>query len=228
MARKRKKQILLLPPDREVEAGRKKLPVFETHDLRSVLAEAKASQHVDGDDVAFLSALRRRNEVQMQKLLRALGVDPSRPDAWARGFFLLAHYHHGLGQLAWYPRRNRNAAKWTPAQDLELLREVIMLTRDGLSQRRAIAKIAADPKKMRLFPYREHKSRYSPKGTERGRREAALWAHFQKLIASTRGRSLFNLFGSAPRDGLSFWERTLRDLDDGDYLRSLEKKLRTG
>ena len=224
MARKRKKQILLLPPDREVEARRKKLPIFEAHDLRSLLAEAKASQHVDGDDVAVLAALRRRNEVQMQKLLRALGVDPSRPDAWARGFFLLAHYHHGVGQLAWYPRRtNRNAAKWTRAQDLELLREVIMLTRDGLSQRRAIAKIAADPRKMRLFPYREQKSRYSPKGTQRGRREAALWAHFQKLIASTRGRSLFDLFGGAPRDGLSFWERTLRDLDDGDYLRSLER-----
>jgi hypothetical protein len=228
MARKRKKQILLLPPDREVEARRKKLPVFEAHDLRSLLAEAKASQHVDGDDAAVLAALRRRNEVQMQKLLRGLGVDPSRPDAWKRGFFLLAYYHHEVGHLAWHPRRtNRNAAKWTPAQDLELLREVIMLTRDGLSQRRAIAKVAADPRKMRLFPYRE-KSRYFPKGTQRGRREAALWAHFQKLIASTRGRSLFDLFGGAPRDGLSFWERTLRDLDDGDYLRSLEKKLRTG
>ena len=229
MARKRKKQILLLPPDREVEARRKKLPVFEAHDLRSLLAEAKASQHVDGDDAAVLAALRRRNEVQMQKLLRGLGVDPSRPDAWVRGFFLLAYYHHGVGHLAWCPRRtNRNAAKWTPAQDLELLREVIMLRQEGLSERRAIAKIAADPKKMRLFPYREQKSRYSPKGTERGRREAALWAHFQKLIASTRGRSLFDLFGGAPRDGLSFWERPPRDLDNGDYLRSLEKKLRTG
>jgi hypothetical protein len=228
MARKRKKQILLLPPDREVEARRKKLPIFEAHDLRSLLAEAKASQHVDGDDAAVLAALRRRNEMQMQKLLRALGVDPSRPDTWKRGFFLLAYYHHGVGHLAWYPQRtNKNAAKWTRAQDLELLRQVIMLTQAGLSQRRAIAKIAADPRKMRLFPYRE-KPRYFPKGTQRGRREAALWAHFQKLIASTRGRSLFDLFGGAPRDGLSFWERTLRDLDDGDYLRSLEKKLRTG
>jgi hypothetical protein len=216
MSRKRKKQVLLLPPNREIEARRKKLPIFEAHDLRSLLAEAKARQLVDGDDAAVLAALRRRNEVQMQKLLRALGVDPSRPDAWARGFFLLAHYHHGVGHLAWYPRRtNRNAAKWTPAQDLELLREVIMLTRDGLSKRRAIAKIAADPKKMRLLPYREQKSRYFPKGAERERREAALWARFQKLIASTRGRSLFDLFGSAPRDGLSFWERMLRDLDDG-------------
>jgi hypothetical protein len=57
MARKRKKQILLLPPDREVEARRKKLPIFEAHDLRSLLAEAKASQHVDGDDAAVLAAL---------------------------------------------------------------------------------------------------------------------------------------------------------------------------
>ena len=132
-----------------------------------------------GMTLAVLAALRRRNEVQMQKLLRGLGVDPSRPDAWKRGFFLLAYYHHGVGHLAWHPRRtNRNAAKWTRAQDLELLRQVIMLTRDGLSQRRAIAKVAADPRKMRLFPYRENKSRYFPKGTQRGRREATLWAHF--------------------------------------------------
>ena len=100
-----------------------------------------------------------------------------------------------------------------------------MLRQKGFSERRAIAKIAADSKKMRLFPYRE-KSTYFPKGTERGRREAALRAHFQKLIASRRGRSLFDLFGSAPGDGLSFWERTLRDLDDGDHVRSLEEKLR--
>jgi hypothetical protein len=191
-------------------------------------AQAPTSQHVDGDDAAVLAALRRRNEVQMQKLLRSLGVDPSRPDAWVRGFFLLAYYHHGVGHFAWHPRRtNRNAAKWTPAEDLELLREVIVLKQDGLSERRAIAKIAADSKKMRLFPYREQKARYFPKGTDRARREAALWAHFQKLVASTRGRSLFDLFGSVSSDGLSFWERTLRALDDGDYLRSLEKKFTT-
>lgn len=218
MARKSKKRI---PPDRWVEAKRKKLPVFKAHDLRSVLAEAKTSQHVEGEDIAVLAALRRRNEVQMQRLLRALGVDPSRPDAWARGFFLLAHYHHGVGQLAWRPRRtNANAAKWTPAQDLELLREVIMLTRDGLSQRGAIAKIAANPIKMRLFPYREQETRHFPKGAQRIRREAALRARFQKLIASTRGRSLLDLFGGARRDSLGVWGSLLRHLDDDDHASS--------
>lgn len=125
MARKRKKQILLLPPDREIGGGRKKLPVFKPHDLRSLLAEAKASQNVDGDDIAVAVAFRRQNAIQMQRLLLCLGVDPSQPNAWEKGFFLLAHYHHGVGQLAWYPRRtNKNAAKWAQAQDLELLREV--------------------------------------------------------------------------------------------------------
>jgi hypothetical protein len=188
MARKRKKQILLLPPDREVEARRKKLPIFEAHDLRSLLAEAKASQHVDGDDAAVLAALRRRNEVQMQKLLRALGVDPSRPDAWARGFFLLAHCHHGVGHLAWYPRRtNRNAAKWTRAQDLELLREVIMLTRDGLSQRRAIAKIAADPEKNALVSLPRTEVKVLPQGhTTRATRGCLMGTFSEAHCVDTR------------------------------------------
>ena len=217
--KERKKQILLLPPDREIGGGRKKLPVFKPHDLRSLLAEAKASQNVDGDDIAVVVAFRRQNVIQMQRLLLCLGVDPSQPNAWEKGFFLLAHYHHGVGQLAWYARRtNKNAVKWAYAQDLELLREVIMLTQDGLSQRRAIAKIAADPEKMRLFPYREQKSRHFPASTQRQRREAALWARFQKLIASAPGRSLLNLFGGAHSGSLGFWERTLRDLDEGRFI----------
>jgi hypothetical protein len=225
MARKRKKQILLLPPDREIGGRRKKLPVFKPHDLRSLLAEAKASENVDGDDIAVVVAFRRQNAIQMQRLLLCLGVDPSQPNAWEKGFFLLAHYHHGVGQLAWYPRRtNKNAAKWAQAQDLELLREVITLTQDGLSQRRAIAKIAADPEKMRLFPYREQKSRHFPTGTQRQRREAALWARFQKLIASARGRSLLKMFGGAHRDSVSFWERTLRDLDEVRFIAEIGKE----
>ena len=129
MARQRKRQskISLLRTDQEIRAERKKLPIFKARNLRSSIAEANANQSVGGD-FAILTAFRRRNTIQMEDLLRRLGVDPSQPDAWLRGFLLLAHYHHGVANLGWYPRRtNRNAATWTPAHDFAILREVEML-----------------------------------------------------------------------------------------------------
>ena len=80
----RRKRILLLPNnDQSIKARRKRLPVFEPHDLRSLISEAKGKS----DDLAVLRAVRRRNELQMKELLKRLGLDPTLPDAWQRGFF---------------------------------------------------------------------------------------------------------------------------------------------
>jgi Tripartite tricarboxylate transporter family receptor len=89
----------------------------------------------------------------MKELLRCLGIDASKADAWQRGFFRLGNLHHGVGQFAWYPRRtNKNASTWTSDHDLALLREVMILRQQGLSERRAVKKLVADPKKRELFP----------------------------------------------------------------------------
>jgi hypothetical protein len=80
---KQRKRILLFPNGQSIKARRKRLPVFEPHDLRSLTSEAKGKS----DDFADLRALRRRNELQMKELLERLGLDPTLPDAWQRGFF---------------------------------------------------------------------------------------------------------------------------------------------
>ena len=114
----------------------------------------------------------------------------------------------------------------TPEHDCELLWQVTMLKAKGLSERRAIAKIAADPKRRKSFPYREQEGRHFLKGTQKERREAALWAHYQKLIASARGRSLLDLFGGARMDaGAGFFQRMLRNLDEIDFLRQLVNQM---
>jgi hypothetical protein len=226
MARKEKGkgQKQLFPPDQQIAAIRKKLPIYKPHDLRSLLAEAKANQNPDGDDIGLVAAFLRRNGAQMEDLLRRLGIDPSQPNAWQRGFYQLAVCQHRVGHVAWYPRRtNRNAVRWTPDHDYELLCEVAVLKAKGLSERRAIAKIAADPKSRKLFPCREQEGRHSPKGTQQVRREAALRARCQKLIAAARGRSLLDLFGVAPKDGSGFFERKLRYLDEANFFRQLVK-----
>jgi hypothetical protein len=211
-ARKQRSIIPLFPKDHEVKSARRKLPIFDPHDLRSLIGEAKKNDEADVD-TAVLFAFRRRNDAQMKDLLRRLGVDPSRPDAWERGFFHLAVLHHGVGHLAWYPRRtNRNPATWTPAHDLALLQEVIVLRQRGVSERAAVRKLAADPKKRELFPYRRHGYRFSTAEDPRNR-EAALWARLQKLKASARGTSIVDLLLGVSQDGLSSIERSLYELD---------------
>jgi hypothetical protein len=70
--------------------------VFDAHDLRLLISEAKTHDKADLD-TAFLLAFRRRNDTPMKDLLRRLGADPSRADAWERGFLHLAFLHHGVG-----------------------------------------------------------------------------------------------------------------------------------
>src|SRR5262249_33997994 len=119
-ARKQRSKISILPKEHKVKSARRKLPVFGPYDLRSLITEAETNDKADFD-TAFLFAFRRRNETQMKDLLRRLGVDPARSDAWQRGFFHLAVLHHGVGHLAWYPpRTNRNSATWSPTHDVAL------------------------------------------------------------------------------------------------------------
>lgn len=223
--RKRRSKIFIPRSEKEFKAERKKLPIFEPQDLRLLVNKTMSGQ----PDTGVLVAFRRRNDDQLKNLLRCLGVDPSRPDAWLRGFLLLAYYHHGVGHLAWYSRRtNSNAAKWTTTHDLDLLREVLLLKekKRGLSDRNAIKKLAADRKKRQLFPYR-NQERPHAKGTEQQRCEAALRARLQKIKAGEHGRDLYTLMVGVNRDGLGFYERVLHDLDTTIQLRQTVVKNQT-
>jgi hypothetical protein len=204
-SRKRSK-ISLFPTDEQIRAGRGRLLKFEAHDLRSILDEAKANGKEDLE-IAFVMALRRRNEKQMKELLRCLGIDASKADAWQRGFFRLANLHHGVGQLASYPRRtSKNATTWTSDHDLALLREVMILRQKGLSERRAVKKLVADRKKRELFPYR--RKGYFASTKELQNREDALWARLQKIK-----RSKFADVLGLRRDRLSPIELNMLELD---------------
>ena len=85
-AKRKAASILLLPDESWVRAARKKLPKFRPHDLRSLTDAAKRKGKADINKEVLLE-FRRRNKRQLVDLLRTVGVDPSRPDAWERGFF---------------------------------------------------------------------------------------------------------------------------------------------
>ena len=182
----------LWPDQNELNAARRRLPKFERHAVRSLVREAGAQ----GGDLALLLAFRRRNERQMIDLLRSLGVDPARPGAWQRGFFLLAHYHHGVGHLLFDRQRtNRNAARWSRRDDLRLMAEVTKLRASSrVSERAAVIQSRfLDPKLHRVFPYREQQNRtdfHSSVKNEIRKRQAALWRHLQYLKAQSRHESI--------------------------------------
>jgi hypothetical protein len=214
--RNRLQKILLFPKEQTLKTRRQKLPKFEPHDLRSVISEAKANEEVDTDH-AFIFAFRRKNQEQIEGLLRNLGIDPSQPDAYRKGFNLLATYHYGVGHLAWFPRRtNKNAATWSSSVELTLLVEVMLLRKQGLSERRAVKTLVADPKKRQLFPYRGQRSDSTHKVLQK--REDAVWRHLQKVKSSKFGASLLDLFSEPTRGGHSAIERALFDLDMSNSL----------
>jgi hypothetical protein len=218
MASKRD-SILLIPKTAELNAVRSGLPKFKPHDLRALVKEAVA-----GGNAAFVSAFRRRNQEQMNDLLRSLGVDPSLPDAYKRGFFLLAHYSHRLGHLAWYPRRtNRNAATWTHEHDWVLLMGVGRLKAEGLSETKAVKAIASDPKLGRYLPYREQTNRKESHFSRQNaakRRAAAIWRRLQQLKKdSSSGESLLNQLAG------TFW-RSQSDAEN--YLRHIDFPILSG
>jgi hypothetical protein len=162
------------------------VPSFNPHDLRTLVAEAAA-----GGDHAFLLAFRQHTQNQAIKLLTQMGIDPSQPDAWQRGFFWLAYCYCGVGHLAWHERRsNKNAATWTPDKELKLLEAVIKLRAEGLSELAATQRIASDPQFKESLPYRQEGDRGSSNFSKQHatkKRQAALWRHLQHIKEQSSG-----------------------------------------
>jgi hypothetical protein len=210
-ARQQRWKISRFPKDHEVKRAVSKLSQFDPHDVDSLRNEAKANETIDFD-AAFFLAFRGRTDTQLNELLLRLGVDPSRPDAWKRGFFWLAFWHHRIDHLAWRRRlSNKNSASWTAEQDLALLREVSALGQQGLSERAAVERLASDPKKLQLFGYR--KKGYFPKAQERQKLAAALRARLRKLKASSRQKSILDLLLGVSPGALSSIERWLYEFE---------------
>ena len=211
---KNRRNELAIVNNGDLQAEIMELPKFRPHDLRSLVDAAHQNDPLNCDH-AVIFEIRRRNSEQMIELLRDLGIDPSQPDAWQRGFFLLAHFYHNVGNISWSQKRtNSNAIKWSKHHDLELIREVVIRKAQGLTERRAIATLAADPEKMRLFPYSPQKRRSDPRMNSKRQREATLWARLQHIKSSSNEKTLREaLCGTCPNGGGRI-ERALHYLDN--------------
>ena len=229
---RRKSPDVLYPSTREqIESVRRRLPIFGPLDLRSLANAAKKAEPGDVEQ-AFINEYRAQVDEQEAELLRGLGINPSEPNAWRKAFRRLATYDRGLGQISWPARRptNRNAASWTNECNLNLLREVIILKRSGISEREAIKRLARDKTKRKLFPYKPHFSVDTTRATELKRYESALRKQIEHLKTQSGPDSLLRILVGAQRGDLSPIERILAQYDDPlnlDYLANFEPTKKT-
>jgi hypothetical protein len=221
--KKSKHGVNLYPDADQIKEARQNLPSFQPHDLESLVEAAKASGDPDLDQ-AVSNELRRCNNEQMNALLRHFGIDPSQPDAWQRLAFTLATIHCGVGAIEYKPRDTRkNAASWTPSDDLRLLESIGLRKRKGLSERKAIKQLACDPAMRGKFPYRAHWMKSLDRVGENKRREAALRDRCRRLKKSSTTETLMRqLLGAPP--SMSSIEHTMWQLD----LRRLNLQVPTG
>ena len=137
----------------ELEKTRDKLPQFDPVDLRSLVAAAKKQTGTQTAEEKIINELGNRIKEQTEELLRSLACDPAELK-WQTAFMRLARIHHGLGMLAYAPKRtNSNARTWTWEHDFRLLTVMRDLKAEGIEGAAAFVKIAKDPKLREQFPY---------------------------------------------------------------------------
>ena len=124
---------VVVPDPKELRERRNRLPKFKPLELDELAKRSRADDDLGDDFGRLVRILQRETDRQMFELLRRFGIDVAQPDAWRKGFFRLACYHHGVGRFGYYrPKKHRNAATWTTDQDLTLLRRAIQeLAEDG-------------------------------------------------------------------------------------------------
>ena len=194
---KKSRAVLFFPAANQLEQFRKRLQKFKPHDFATLVRQSRADGNTEAPGVALIDILRPENSRQLVQLLQAMGVDPTRPDAWQVGFFMLAHVHHSVGHLAWRPpKTNKNASKWRTEHDLVLINEMIRLSDRGFSERAALNELVSNRAKHKLFPYRAQ-MRPSSKLSATEQRFAALRARWGKI----KRRKLADALGFYPPRG---------------------------
>jgi hypothetical protein len=141
-----KQAIQVVPDPGWVQKQKSKLPRrFPPYRLKGIEPGSLDEQEI--------GKIRELTDKQLDRLLGALGLERTMPNAWERAFFRLAVIHHGVGHITWTPPRgpNRRAQKWTIVLDKELKSDVRHFTAQGFNDTQALEKIAKDAKKCAKF-----------------------------------------------------------------------------
>jgi hypothetical protein len=140
--------VQIYPDAQELEKLKARLRTFPPHDVTSIftLPTSEANQEADRVTASVING-------QLDELLKALGIDPTTPDAWRRGFQLLAMIHYRTGHFTYVNarQRKRGTSKSIIQQD-RLLHELMNEhMRRGLKPTQALREIAKDSEKEKLL-----------------------------------------------------------------------------
>jgi hypothetical protein len=140
----------------------------------------------------------------LMKFLQAVGVDPTSPDARRLVIFMLAGLCDGITRIEIRPRQAvPSAKKWTQDHGIALMLEVVDLLTQGISEREAIKRIAAEPRDnhpslAHRFPYepqagRSEAGRRSSQSTPQERYEEALRQRWNKIKHDEKAQTIVAL-----------------------------------
>jgi hypothetical protein len=193
--------VQLFPPAGWREEQLSRLRKFRPHKLKEVIREAKGLTKNKSVDAEVMLAFQRRNEDQVNQLVRIMGFDPVDPNIWRRAFFNLAMIHWGVGHLSWMPPResNRRAAKWTAEHDSAFYVLMLELMAKGKGESEALRVLANDPKIWARFPKPKNDRSETPAHVRRFENFRKRWAQVKKTARP--GSLLGAFFGSYPVHG---------------------------
>lgn len=133
-------------------------------------------------------------ERQIDEVLKALGYSQSDPNAWKKAFRDLVEIHHGVGAIATRvdAPTNRNASRWTLAQDDLLVSAVDEFRARGHTLSAALNIIAKDVKLYAKLPLPRGQHLTATSANRRFATFKKRWQAIQRLTLTQRlERALF-------------------------------------
>ena len=178
----RSSETLVAPDERILKRLRNRLRPFQPLNLREIISEAKASGKLSAEQVR-----KKRADAQIRQLLQILGLQADESPNWEQAFYRLAVVLLGVDHVIFTPRRGKGSSlKWDELAQILLFGMMYRLTKQGLSERKAIEAIAADPTRWGQLPEIEQRKRPRYGGKiEQSRRKAALWRQWTRVKKDT-------------------------------------------
>ncbi len=145
-----------------------------TPTIKRIAAALKADKAGDLQERMLERILRSENHL---RIFKAIGVDPSGPEAKQFQFYLLVWSNHITVRV---DKETAKHPSWTREDDDKLERAVRGLNRECGSEREAVRRIAADPA-YSFSSYKRQNGRKTPKSNHQTQYEKALWRRWMKI-----------------------------------------------
>ena len=187
----------ILPSKKWSSRIARRLRRFPPHDGAEIAEEAlKTASDRRQVFAEMVRIWKRRNDEQIQQVLKALGLD-EQPVDFERAFRRLINVQFGASHIQIDgPATNRSAALWTEKQEAEFRAEMERRNQQSYSDAKAVRELAKDKNAQGRFPYRGKKTDSVKEANSK--RTKAWLRHWQYMEARARVEFAKQMLGIAP------------------------------